>query len=153
MLSGNPWDKQAEVTKRTQTSNRVAARDSERRKPLVCQSCHRQARPGCLTCRVCFQQRTATTELFLNQGCPFLNVPPIRRLLDQVIQWAAEYPGTAKWILDNLECAIENGSQFSRSTRAQVLGWKGGKDLNEPRTFDGNSLCVVFLILGRGLRY
>jgi hypothetical protein len=110
-------------------------RQNQRRKPRPCATCHRQARCGCQLCRVCYAKSKAKDKdmLFINQGCPFLNDGPGIH----PIQWNMEFLRMAAWIIDNLQCEVNKGSELSRSKQVQVLGWRDSNDLDEERSIPG----------------
>jgi len=124
---------QHEAPQKLQICQSKEDRERERRKPHVCQSCPRQARHGCKTCPVCYRQSQTSDDVFLNQGCPRINGSPSHL---QPIGWSREFPGTATWLLENLNFHITRPAT-DLSLQIKVLGWKGNHDLDEPRNCPG----------------
>jgi hypothetical protein len=120
-----------------QICQRQEDRDRERRKPRVCQSCPRQARLGCKTCRVCYLQSQTNDDVFLNQGCPRFNGSPTHV---QPIGWSKEFPVAATWLLENLNFHITRPAN-DLTLQIKILGWKGYHDLDEPRNPPGAPTC------------
>src|SRR5271170_6082863 len=88
----------------------------------------------------------------INQGCPhLLRMPP-----NHPIRRFTQFQSLARWIMNNLECVVNDALIDSRSRRITVKGWRDENDLDSPRVsppLHSSPLHSILKVLDYGISF